>query len=218
MDNFKLPTENAFLMFQARESLKGKWRLAVITFLIYFLIMSLGGVFSSLFPFTVISYKTDFLFSILPPLVALLIAGPMGLGAAIFSLSISRNAENTDILQIFEAFREFDSFINSFILGLFVILFVCFGLILLIVPGIIIYLSYSMAFYIMADNREIKPMDALSLSKKMMLGNKSRLFFLYCRFIGWYFLSFLTAGIGFLWFFPYFNVSVAKFYEDLKQA
>ena len=230
MDNFKLPTENAFLMFQAREALKGKWKIAVITFLVYALIMSFGGVFfsfnlypiASFYPITVIGsipkleYWQLFGAGLLSLLLPLLIAGPMKFGIVVFSLSISQDKENTRIEQVFEGFKGFDKFANSFILGLLIYLFVFLWSLLLIIPGIVAFLSYSMSFYIMAENSEIRPREALRLSKRMMFGNRTKLFFLYCRFIGWYFLALLTGGIGFLWFMPYLNISIAKFYEDLK--
>jgi uncharacterized membrane protein len=42
------------------------------------------------------------------------------------------------------------------------------------------------------------------------------LFLLSLSFIGWALLCILTLGIGFLWLIPYINVSVAKFYQDIK--
>jgi len=36
------------------------------------------------------------------------------------------------------------------------------------------------------------------------------------RFFGWFLLCILTLGIGFLWLYPYMQVSFAKFYEDIK--
>jgi uncharacterized membrane protein len=35
-------------------------------------------------------------------------------------------------------------------------------------------------------------------------------------FIGWALLCILSLGIGFLWLIPYVNVSLAKFYQDIK--
>ena len=39
-----------------------------------------------------------------------------------------------------------------------------------------------------------------------------------CRFIGWYFLSLLTLGVGFLWLIPYVHMSNAKFYDDISKG
>jgi uncharacterized membrane protein len=35
-------------------------------------------------------------------------------------------------------------------------------------------------------------------------------------FIGWALLCILSLGIGLLWLIPYMNVSIAKFYQDIK--
>ena len=50
----------------------------------------------------------------------------------------------------------------------------------------------------------------------MMKGHKFDLFYLYLSFIGWFILSILTCGVGFIWLIPYVQMSVAAFYEDLK--
>ena len=48
-----------------------------------------------------------------------------------------------------------------------------------------------------------------------MEGNKMRLFMLDLSFIGWFFLSLLTLGIGSLWLTPYMQTAHAEFYKDL---
>jgi uncharacterized membrane protein len=97
------------------------------------------------------------------------------------------------------------------------VLFIVLWLLLLIIPGIIAAISYSMTFYILADDKSIKPMEAIDKSKKMMDGYKWKYFFLCLRFFGWALLCILTLGIGFLWLIPYINVSIAKFYDDVKE-
>ena len=49
-----------------------------------------------------------------------------------------------------------------------------------------------------------------------MVGNKGKLFCLYCRFIGWFILCIITLGLAGLYVGPYISVSCAKFYDDLK--
>jgi len=44
------------------------------------------------------------------------------------------------------------------------------------------------------------------------------LFTLQMSFIGWWFLSVLTFGIGFLWLVPYMNVTFAKLYDDISSG
>lgn len=96
------------------------------------------------------------------------------------------------------------------------ILFVVLWSLLLIIPGIIAAFSYAMVFFIIADDSSIGVSEALKKSKVMMKGYKWKYFCLSWRFLGWAILSVLSCGIGFLWLFPYMQISFAKFYEDLK--
>lgn len=189
-----MATENAVLMKMARESLKGKWGLAIGTFLVYTLIM---GSFGAMQRFGLLS---------------LLIAGPFMLGAATFSLSISRG-KDARLEQIFEGFTLYTKALVAYLL---MVLFIVLWSILLIIPGIIAGLSYSMAFYILADDPFLQPKEYLERSKKMMYGYKWKLFYLWLRFLLLGLLCVLTLGIGFLWLIPYINVTVAKFYDDIK--
>jgi uncharacterized membrane protein len=96
-------------------------------------------------------------------------------------------------------------------------LYIFFWTLLLIVPGIIKGLSYSMAPYIMIENPELSPNEAITISRKMMKGYKWKLFCLYLSFIGWFLLCILTLGIGLLWLNPYVQTSVALFYQHIKE-
>ncbi|MBN1464060.1 MAG: DUF975 family protein [Paludibacteraceae bacterium] len=190
-----MQTENKVLMEQAKESLKDKWGLAIGTFLVYMLlagsisaIPTIGGIFS------------------------LLISGPLSLGITIFSLHISRNQE-ARLEQIFEGFKEYTRTLITYLL---VLLYVFVRLLLLIVPGIIAGISYSMTFYILADDKTIEPKDAILKSKEMMEGYKLKFFYLGLRFLVWGLLCILTLGVGFLWLFPWINTTIAKFYDDIK--
>lgn len=87
---------------------------------------------------------------------------------------------------------------------------------LLIVPGIIKAFSYAMTPYILHDNPELSASEAIHRSRMMMSGHKFDLFWLYLGFIGWIFLCILTAGIGFLWLVPYMETAQAAFYQDIK--
>jgi len=190
-----MKTENVVLMQMARESLKGKWGLAIGTFVVYMLI---AGILQMI--------------PIIGPIAPLIISGPLTLGLAVFSLSISRNQE-AKLEQIFHGFNNFGTALGAYLL---MILFTLLWMLLLIIPGIIATLSYSMTFYIIADDSSIGAMEAIDKSKKMMDGYKWKYFCLGLRFFGWACLCILTLGIGFLWLMPYMQVSMAKFYDDVK--
>jgi uncharacterized membrane protein len=189
------PTENAALMTLARESLTGKWGIAVTTALVYIVI----SVLISSIP------RVGFVFSFI-------VSGPLSLGLAVFWLNISRGK----LHKIEQMFSGFNRFGTSFVAYILVVIFTLLWALLLIVPGIMAALSYSMTFFIIADDKSIDASAAIKKSKKMMYGHRWKLFCLFWRFFGWFLLCLLTLGIGFLWLFPYVSVSVAKFYEDLK--
>ena len=190
-----MKTENLVLMQMAKESLKGKWGLAIGTIVVYFLI--------------VVCIQE---IPIVGAIASLIIAGPFALGLAYFSLSISRNQE-AKLEQIFQGFNNFGTALGAYLL---MIGFILLWTLLLIIPGIIAAMSYSMTVYIIADDNSIGAMDAIDKSKKMMDGYKWKLFRLGLRFLGWSLLCILTLGIGFLWLMPYMQVSLAKFYDDVK--
>lgn len=186
--------DNKSLMKLAREALKGKWGLAIGGMVVYCLILALEGV------------------PVVGQIAMIFIAGPMMGGLAIFSLALSRNQE-VKIEQIFQGFNRVGTYLGAYWL---MILFIVLWSFLLIIPGIIAAYGYSLIFFIIADNPSIGVSEALKKSKEMMQGYKWKYFCLSLRFLGWAILSVLSFGIGFLWLFPYMQISFAKFYEDLK--
>jgi|SRR3989344_4697814 len=187
--------ENALLMERARDSLKGRWRLAV------------GGSFLYIFITTIVGSPRK-----LGSIFSFLINGPMLLGLSVFSLSLSRRQETT-VSQLFVGFNEFKRAFSAYF---FMMLSIILWSLLLIIPGIIAALSYSQTFYILAEDKSVSARDAIKKSKEMMRGNKKKLFFLSLRFLGWFLLGILTLGIGFLWLMPYFQVTMALFYDDIS--
>ncbi len=189
---------NSELMKLAKESLKGKWGLAIGTFLVYGLVIAGIQQTSEHYP--------------LASIIILFISGPLAVGISLFSLSIARN-EEVRFEQIFAGFYNFKI---SFVAYLLVVLFIFLWTLLLIIPGIIAAISYSMTFFIIADDESIEAMDAIDKSKQMMYGYKWKYFLMGLRLFGLALLCILTLGIGFLWLIPYAHVTFAKFYDDIK--
>ncbi len=186
-----------------RDALSGKWQLGVLGTLLYMAltiipVMILDALFGSANDPSAIS-----------TLYSILISGPMTLGYAMFTISIFRNRE-TSPAEVFYGFERFGK-----ALGLYIVMsiFIFLWSLLLIVPGIIAAFRYSMSFYILADNPNMGIMEALAESKRMMQGNKWKLFCLYLSFIGWALLCILTLGIGILWLMPYAEVTLIAFYD-----
>lgn len=67
---------------------------------------------------------------------------------------------------------------------------------LTIVGGIIKYYSYRMVPYLLAENPDLKPLQAISLSRRMMDGHKWECFLLDLSFLGWGLLSLISFGLG----------------------
>lgn len=87
---------------------------------------------------------------------------------------------------------------------------------MLIIPGIIASISYSLAQYIMLDEPNLSPMDCIRKSKEMMKGHKGECFCLALSFIGWIILGIFTLGILYFWLVPYMSVTMCNFYNKLK--
>ncbi len=184
-------------MIRARDSLRGNWGLAIGGVVIYMLVSFAVGVIP-----------------ILGAIVSLLLAGAMSIGLAGFALALARKAP-TKISDIFAGFDRFGVGLGAyFFQGLFIVLWS----LLLIVPGIIAALSYAMTYYVICEDQHIGPLEAIAKSKNLMRGHKWELFCLGFRFFGWILLCVLSLGLGFLWLIPYILVTMAHFYDDIKQT
>jgi uncharacterized membrane protein len=143
---------------------------------------------------------------------SIIISGPLSLGMALIFLRLVRG-ESIDIAMMFKGFEDF---LRSFVSGLLVAIFTFLWTLLLIVPGIIAGLSYSMTFFILNDDPQITPSEAIRKSKEMMNGHKMNLFMLQLSFLGWFILGMLSMGIAFLWIGSYYAAALAIFYQELQ--
>ncbi|MFW5960726.1 MAG: DUF975 family protein [Chitinivibrionales bacterium] len=151
---------------------------------------------------------------VLGTIASIVLSGPLTLGLTMFFLGIVRG-ESVGIERLFDGFNHV---MNAFVTYILVAVFIILWSLLLIIPGLIKGLAYSMTFYILADNPEMKPLQAIEESRKMMDGNKLDLFILFLTFIGWYLLGVITLGLGFLWVIPYQNASLAHFYLEVNKG
>jgi len=190
-------TLNSELRGVARQQLKGNWLGPILALILYTVIVS---AITSI-PIAGIIF-------------CLLIVGPFTLGITIYFLKFVRG-QQPRIEEIFNGFKLFGESLGLYLL---MALFVLLWTLLLIIPGIIMSFAYSQAFFILADNPNMKTTDILRTSNAMMKGYKMKYFLLGLSFIGWSILCVLTIGIGFLWLSPYIKVSFTNFYEDVKNA
>lgn len=208
-------TPNVDLMTHARDALQGKWGTAVVFTLFYYIVMQLFQGVAQL-PMAGVSLLRSEMASVVAIIITVVL---IYLFVGVFQLGISRfylNLVRDDMQGIGCLFYGFKFFWKAAGTYLLMILIIALWSLLLVVPGIIATFAYSMAFYVLADNPEISASEALARSKRMMDGNKTKMFCLSCRFIGWSLLGLLSCGIGMLWVQPYMLTSFAEFYEDVR--
>lgn len=197
----------------ARQELSGFWTMPVLATLVCFLISSFCSVpnmLSVAFP-TNLGVLVGF--SSVSWVLSILVLVPLSYGFYLCFLKFLRGSKEDTVERLFDGFKTYGRALGLVILqSIFTILWT----LLLIVPGIIKAFAYSMSVYISNDHPELSVNECIDRSIDMMKGHKWDLFKLYLSFIGWFFLCLPTFGIGFLWLVPYVNVSVSKFYEELR--
>lgn len=144
--------------------------------------------------------------------VGLVLIGPLALGLNLFLLTVKRE-EKSDFNLLFSGFSHFMKALEAWF---FQILWIVLWSLLLIVPGIIKALGYSLTWFIMNDKPELTAQQAMAESEKLMKGKRGRLFVLFLSFLGWSLLIPLTLGIILIWLAPYMAATMVGFYEDLK--
>ena len=88
---------------------------------------------------------------------------------------------------------------------------------LFIFPVFIKSYSYRLVPYILSENPEMKPKEAITLSRQLMKGQKWRAFVLDLSFIGWDLLAVLTLGlVGLFYSNPYLSATRAELYKAIR--
>lgn len=86
---------------------------------------------------------------------------------------------------------------------------------LMYIAFIIFTFAVAQVPYIIIEKDDVSLLEAMSLSMKIMKGNKWKYFVLQLSFLGWGILSVITFGIGFLWLIPYMSLAETNFYKNL---
>lgn len=194
---------SSYIKDEALKHLKGFWAQAAIITIVYYVIsgaVSSFGTFSDA-PVTSLGWT----------LLALLLL-PLEWGFSVLFLNKLRG-ERVDVGNLFDGYKDFWRVFGTLLLsGVYTLLWS----LLLIIPGIIKSLSYAMTPYILKDDPTASYDTAIIYSMRLMQGHKMDLFVLYVSLIGWFILSCLTLGIGFVFLVPYCQMSLARFYEEVK--
>lgn len=193
---------------RAKESLKGKYGEAIKLLLITFAI-----IFATGFVIGFLNLDED-IAELISSIVSFAVAGLLGFGTVSFFLKISRNEKVT----YKELFSKTNMCFSYLAILLLVGLFTALWSLLLIIPGIIAAINYSLVYFVKLDNPELGALEVLRKSKEMMNGHKWDFFVLILSFLGWAILGIFTLGILYLWLVPYLQVTYANFYNSLKEA
>lgn len=170
--------------------------------------------------------------------IHVLITGAVNVGVAHYSLDMIKNPKNTNRLNLLgNGFKR--NYVNIIVTYLLMIIYLFLWFVLFIIPGIIKTFSYAMVPFILAEDKDISPNDAITKSREIMDGQKARLFLLALSFIGWFLLAAIIgsipsailgldmlragllgtiiSGISVAVVMPYLMISVTIFYNDIKE-
>ena len=84
-----------------------------------------------------------------------------------------------------------------------------------LIVDVMIYLTYSQAFFILHDFPDRSAKEILATSRHLMKGNKFRLFYLNVTFLPLYLFSAIALFVPLLWVSVYRYASTCAFYQDL---
>lgn len=186
---------------QAKQQLKGNVGMLFLILLVYFAVVMVGSLICGLIP--VVGVVA--IYALTPPLM---------IGYLMVHLEVTYG-EKPKVGTLFDGFRN--CFGSSILLYLLVIVFYLLWCLLLVIPGIIKLFSYSMSFYVLAENPDMTAREALNESKEIMHGHKWDLFVLYLSFIPWSLLGVVTLGLAYIYVVPYMNLTMTNFYHNIKR-
>ncbi|MBJ8029099.1 DUF975 family protein [Bacillus cereus group sp. N21] len=189
---------------QALDELDERWGLAVGVTTLFFI-----------FPFVWSWSWSKVIESFMMDIIVMLMVGPLTLGAYYLALNTVRD-KTAGIGQLFKWCKGLNKLIKSILIYLLMDIYITLWTLLFIIPGIVKIFSYTMTFFILNDHPEFSMNQAITESRRMMNGHKMDYFLICLSFIGWFILSILTLGIGFLWLIPYFYTTKAAFYEKVS--
>ncbi len=131
------------------------------------------------------------------------------------SAKISLDAANNKKLSLDSLKGTTTHYLSFLVLSILISLIVMAGLVLLVVPGVIWAIQFSMAPYLVID-KQMNPIDAMKESSRITKGKKWQLFLFGLTLIGMNLLGALALGIGLFATIPTSMVADALIYKKLK--
>lgn len=235
MDNIYTPLDNKVIKSYARDFIRGRlwifWSVLLVVGIIESLANSLpqwifGAKLSNLsdiiagnpdnIPKEISSSIFGWYYALNVLITIVLI--PLNIGVAQNVLAWSRGEDVNKWKVLFGGFNSAKIFFKQ--VGVVVLNTILCALwaILLIVPGIIKGLAYSMYPYVLRDEPDLSVWQTLKKSEAIMKGYKGKLFLMYLSFVGWFILGAFTFGILYIWLTPYVMTSTVRFYDDVRRA
>lgn len=235
MDNFYTPLDNKVIKSNARDFIRGRlwmfWSVLLVVGIIESLANSLpqwifGDRLSNISDIIAgnpdnipkeISSSVFGWYYVLNVLITIVLI-PLNIGVAQNVLAWSRGEDVNKWKVLFSGFNSAKIFFKQ--VGVVVLNTILCALwaILLVVPGIIKGLAYSMYPYVLRDEPDLSVWQTLKKSEAIMKGYKGKLFLMYLSFVGWFILGAFTFGILYIWLTPYIMTSTVKFYDDVRRA
>jgi len=144
------------------------------------------------------------------PISGLLLGGPMVAGYYIVAQRIRQNRD----IEISDFFKSFDRFVPLLILNLLISLLVFLGLILLVLPGIYLAISYLFAHFFVWYY-DVEPSEALRMSRRTVSGNFGQILLLSLILGGINLLGLLAFGVGILLSLPFSYCVIYATFDDI---
>ena len=145
-------------------------------------------------------------------IIRIFITNPLTVGSyQFFKRNLDDPTTGLDTLGI--GFKNYGrTFLTLFLRDLFIFLWS----LLFFIPGIVKGYAYSLTPFIIEDNPELSPKEAIKYSEELMNGHKMDAFKLDLSFIGWILLTIITCGVvGVFWTMPYMYSADAAFYQEV---
>lgn len=235
MDNFYTPLDNKVIKSNARDFIRGRlwmfWSVLLVVGIIESLANSLpqwifGDRLSNLSDIIAgnpdnipkeISSSVFGWYYVLNVLITIVLI-PLNIGVAQNVLAWSRGEDVNKWKVLFGGFNSAKIFFKQVGVVVLNTILCVLWTILLVVPGIIKGLAYSMYPYVLRDEPDLSVWQTLKKSEAIMKGYKGKLFLMYLSFVGWFILGAFTFGILYIWLTPYVMTSTVKFYDDVRRA
>lgn len=201
----------AEIKMDAKRKLNAYLKIPVLVCAIIFLVTAILSIFEGRFG-TLISFLFSSVASVYSSMLYLNIAKNDNLDPVDFSwMQVSK--EKLLKCLIYSALMSIGTFLITY-LGNLVGPLTAF-LVSIFILILEIYLSFSVLVILDTDAPIV---DAIKISMNLIEGNFFGVIVFGLSFLGWFILGGITFGIGFLWIFPYFSISFANYYLELKRT